>query len=219
MAVFVFWLSFGPAAGLYTLFFEIVPAFSLLRAPARFAVLAPLSLAVLMAVGLAPLFAKLRGAARILAPTALSTAMTLELAVVPLAMPAVPPIHEAYQFLAAARPGVVAEFPFFHARPDYPRHTSYMLLSTYHWMPLVNGYSDHIPEDFRRLAEPLSSFPTREAFAILRARHTRYVVFHLDMYDQVSRRRLLERIERYKGYLQPLSQTENVWLFEIVDWP
>jgi 4-amino-4-deoxy-L-arabinose transferase-like glycosyltransferase len=219
VAILVFWLSFGPAARLYTILFELLPAFSLLRAPARFAVLAPLSLVVLMAMGLAPLFARLRGAARLLAPTALSAGMTLELAVVPLAMPDVPPMHIAYRFLATARPGVVAEFPFFHARPDFPRHTSYMLLSTYHWMPLVNGYSDHIPEDFRKFAEPLSSFPTREAFAILRSRNTRYVVFHLDMYDQVLRRRLIERIERYKAYLQPMSQTSEVWLFEIVDWP
>ena len=36
IAVLTFWLSFGPKAGLYTLFYEIVPAFSFLRAPARF---------------------------------------------------------------------------------------------------------------------------------------------------------------------------------------
>ncbi len=39
------------------------------------------------------------------------------------------------------------------------------------------------------------------------------------MYDQVLRRRLLERIESYKAYLEPLSRNNDVWLFEIVGWP
>ena len=94
-----------------------------------------------------------------------------------------------------------------------------LLLSTYHWKPLVNGYSDHAPADFRQMVEPLSSFPTLESFAILRSRRTRYVVFHLDMYDQVLRRRLLERLETYKAHLEPLSGVGEVWLFEIVSWP
>ena len=34
-----------------------------------------------------------------------------------------------------------------------------MLNSTAHWQPLVNGYSDHIPADFRKTVVPLSSFP------------------------------------------------------------
>ena len=29
-------------------------------------------------------------------------------------------------------------------------HAIYMLNSTAHWMPLVNGYSDYIPPDFVR---------------------------------------------------------------------
>jgi hypothetical protein len=219
VALLAFWLSFGPFAGLYTLFFEVVPAFSLLRAPARFGLLAPLSLAVLMAIGLAPFWSRLRARTRLLASCALSTAMTLELAVVPLVMPEAPPVNDAYRVLAAARPGPVAEFPFFYNRPDYPRHTSYMLLSTLHWKPLVNGYSDHIPADFRQIVEPLSSFPTLESFAILRSRRTRYVVFHFDMYDQVLRRRLLDRLETYKDYLEPLSKVGDVWLYEIVRWP
>ena len=64
-----------------------------------------------------------------------------------------------------------------------------MLNSTAHWQPLVNGYSDHIPADFRRNVVPLSSFPTRESFSILSAVGARYVVFHLDMYDTRSRAR------------------------------
>ena len=145
--------------------------------------------------------------------------MALELAVVPLVMQEAEPVNDAYRVLAAARPGPVAEFPFFYNRSDYPRHTVYMLNSTYHWLPLVNGYSDHIPADFRAIVETVSSFPTLDAFAILKSRRTRYVVFHLDMYDQRLQQRLMERLETYKAYLSPLSRSGDVWLFEIVAWP
>ena len=42
-----FWLSFGPKAGLYTLFYPYVPAVTLLRAPARIGIVVTLSLSVL----------------------------------------------------------------------------------------------------------------------------------------------------------------------------
>lgn len=214
-----FWLSFGPFAGLYTALYHAVPGFSLLRAPARFALLVPLALAMLFAIGLAPLSARLRPRTRTLAALALGAAMTLELAVIPLVLQEPEPINDAYRVLAAARPGPVAEFPFFYNRSDYPRHTAYMLYSTTHWQPLINGYSDHIPADFRAMVEPLSSFPTLESFAMLRSRRARYVVFHLNLYDQALRRRLMERLDTYKSYLTPLSRTGDVWLFEIAAWP
>ena len=121
--------------------------------------------------------------------------------------------------LATLPRGAVAEFPYWYERYDFPRHAYYMLNSTAHWQPLVNGYSDHIPSDFRRSVVPLSSFPSRESFAILAKTGARYVVFHLDMYNVRLRERLLDRLETYSPYLRPIVQEGSVWLFEIVDWP
>jgi hypothetical protein len=117
------------------------------------------------------------------------------------------------------RPGPVVELPFFYSRPDFPRHAEYMLSSTYHWQPLINGYSDHIPQEFRDMVIPMSSFPTRESFAMLERMRARYAVFHLNYYDRRSREKLLERIERYGEFLAPLSREDEVWLYEIVGWP
>jgi len=94
-----------------------------------------------------------------------------------------------------------------------------MLSSTYHWQPLVNGYSDHIPQEFRDMVIPMSSFPTRESFGMLERMRARYAVFHLNYYDRRSREKLLERIERYGEFLAPLSREDEVWLYEIVGWP
>jgi hypothetical protein len=129
------------------------------------------------------------------------------------------PVSPAYRTLTIQPTGPVVEFPYFYRRPDFPRHAVYMLNSTAHWMPLVNGYSDHIPQDFREHVVPLSSFPTRESFAILAKIGARYAVFHLDMYDRRSRERVIERIAEYGNFLRPLVKEGDVWLFEIVGWP
>ncbi len=115
--------------------------------------------------------------------------------------------------------GPVAEFPFSHQRSDFPRHAIYMVNSSTHWMPLVNGYSDHIPREFRDAVVPLSTFPSRGAFRILANVGARYVVFHLNLYDARSRERLIERIDTYREYLRPLVKEGDVWLFEIVGFP
>ena len=63
----------------------------------------------------------------------------------------------------------VAEFPFYGERVAFPLHAQYMVLSTTHWMPLVNGYSDYIPQDFREAAFVLDSFPSNDTFACSRS--------------------------------------------------
>jgi hypothetical protein len=219
VGVLALWSSFGPNAGLYSLFFNVIPAFSFLRAPARFGILVTLALSMLMAMGLTRSLAAHREKRRPLVIAALATAMTLELAAVPLSLPEASPVNEAYRVLARAQWGPVVELPFYYARNDYPRHTEYMLESTHHWMPLINGYSDHIPADFRRLTVALSSFPSRRGFSLLREHRARYAVFHLNRYDPRSRERLLERLEAYKDYFEPLSNRGDVLLFEIVRWP
>jgi hypothetical protein len=129
------------------------------------------------------------------------------------------PLSPVYQRLAMLPRGAVVEFPYWYQRSDFPRHAYYMLNSTSHWFPLVNGYSDHIPADFRQSVVPLSSFPTRESFRLLAAAGARYVVFHTHMYDSRSRVRLTERLATYSAYLRPIAQEGPVWLYEIVGWP
>ncbi|MCC7240545.1 MAG: hypothetical protein IT180_01360 [Acidobacteria bacterium] len=213
-----FWLSFGPDAGLYTAFFHAIPVFSFLRAPARIGIVVTLCLAVFSGVALRALLA--RTARPRLAAGLLVVAAAVELMQAPLtALREAPPFPEAYRTLAVQPPGPVAEFPYYYRRGDFPRHAIYMLNSTTHWMPLINGYSDHIPQEFRDQVIPLSSFPTRESFQILGKLGARYVVFHLNLYDTRSRARLLERIDSYGAYLRPLVREGDVWLFEIVGFP
>jgi hypothetical protein len=151
---------------------------------------------------------------------ALVVLAALELNMAPLtALREVPPVPEAYRMLARLPRGPLVEFPYFTERSDFPRHAEYMLGSTFHWQQLVNGYSDFIPGEWRRAVLPISSFPTRQAFRILGDLGARYVVFHLNGYSRSARARLLDQLERYQQFLRPLVQQDDVWLYEIVDWP
>jgi hypothetical protein len=138
----------------------------------------------------------------------------------PLRMREAPPVPSVYRTLARLPRGPVIELPYWSERIAYHRHAEYMLASTYHWQPLVNGYSDHIPQDFRDQAQPLSGFPSRESFAILEKVGARYVVAHLDLVDARSRESLIHRLDtEYLNYLRPLEKDGEVWLYEIIAWP
>ena len=122
--------------------------------------------------------------------------MALELASCPLTVRGAEPPNVAYRLLANlhARPRRRAAV-LLPASTDFPRHAWYMTNSTLHWHPLVNGYSDHIPQRFPADGTAMSSFPTRESFRVLKGRRARYVVFHLNWYDRRSREKLLARLD------------------------
>jgi hypothetical protein len=131
----------------------------------------------------------LRGRSRTQA-TAIAAALAVgswvELAAIPLPLTTTP-IPAVYDTLARLSRGAVVEFPFFGDRQIYHHHNLYMFYSTRHWQPLINGYSDYIPPDFRRLAAKLASFPDAESIAMLRAREARYVVVHRSMLPEPQR--------------------------------
>ena len=217
VGVLAFWISFGPEAGLYPLLYRTIPVFSFLRAPGRFGILVALSLAVIAGVFLA---AVLRGRRRgWIAAAALAVAVLAENTQAPINFRDAIPVAPAYRVLATVPKGPVAIFPFFYRRIDLHRHAHYMLLSTHHWQPIINGYSDYIPPDFTDRMVPISTFPTRESFEILKGYRIRYAVFHLNWYDRRSRPKLLERLEEYRDYLRPLNKDGDIWLFEVMGFP
>ena len=216
-----FWISFGPAAGLYRVLFAVIPVFSLLRAPSRIGIVVILALVVLFAAGLAALRVRLALRTRTWtwATAALSAAMCAELFTAPIAVRDAPAVASAYRHLASLRRGAVLELPFYYERSDYPRHARYMSASGWHWQPLINGYSDHIPPEFRDLAARMHGFPSEASFAEMRQRRGRYVVIHLNLYGRRDRERLLGRLATYSTYLTLLNDDGDIRLYEITAWP
>ena len=123
-----------------------------------------------------------------------------------------------YALLAGMPRGPLAEFPFYGERIAYPLHAQYMVFSTAHWMPLVNGYSDHIPDDFRPTAFVLDSFPSNDAFAVLHKRRARYLGIHWDMYGPRIEE-IRTRLVPFARHLRLLASDEKMTLYEIVSFP
>ena len=75
----------------------------------------------------------------------------------------------------------VLELPIFSGLSVH-NNATYVLASTTHWKPLVNGYSGYEPPGFGATARRLMRFPSPSALDILRELHVRYVVLHFDRY-------------------------------------
>jgi len=216
LAVVAAWASFGPDGGLYMWLAELFPFMSFLRAPARFGILVVFALAVLAGYGLAA-FAPRRRRALTIGVLTLVTAA--EVSAAPWPLRPVPPVSDAHRMLAALPRGPVVEFHFPYRPAGLHEHAKYMFRSMWHWQPLVNGYSDYIPPDFREIAIPVNGFPDAESFRILKARNVRYVTVDLDSYEGEARDILLARFPPYRRYLRPLVETGPILLYEIVAYP
>jgi len=215
LAGLAFWASFGPTAGLYRVLYYL-PAFTFLRAPSRLGLIVVLCLAIFSALALRHLLASLPPVWRRLA-AAVAVALAIgDMAVFPLrSWYRAPAIPAAYETLTHRTRATIAEFPFYGERIAFPLHTQYMLFSTAHWMPLINGYSDVIPADFREAAAVLDGFPSSDAFTMLARRRARYIAIHWDMYagreDEIRR-----RLAPFAGNLRLIADDPRMTLYEVV---
>ena len=213
LSVAALWASFGPKLGLYSLLAAVVPMMSLLRTPVRLGIVVVFALAVLAGFGVRHLTRRRPWLAYLIVPVVAAELF------VPWPLDAAPPVPRAYQMLAQLPRGPVVELLFNYKRNEYWTHTRFLFGSTYHWQPLLNGYSDLIPPDYDAVANLMTRFPDDASFAMLKARGVRYVVVHLNDYLPQYQEILLARFPPYEKYLRELTRDDNVRLYEIVGWP
>lgn len=207
------WASFGPSAGLYRWLYAIVPGFTFMRAPSRFGLLVGLGCAVLAGAGVRGLKQRTGPVGRTLALLLVTTAVA-ELAV-PLDFSPVPQVAPVYRALAELPRGALLELPVYSAPVAFLR-TRYMVASIWHWMPLVNAYSDMIPQDFSDNLDLYAEFPSAPSLARLAPMGVRYVILHVDQYGD-QREGLEGRLAVFAGRLRRIHADEHAWLYEIVD--
>jgi hypothetical protein len=179
--VAAFEMSLGFSGYTYTILHEHVSVYRGLRAPARLGIFVVMFLGVLAAYGYEAI-------ATALAPwprrVLLAVLLTVMLAEYRVAMPLVryangPP--GVYRVLAQQPRGPVAEFPVWRREPP-GRDAEYEYMSTFHWMPLMNGYSGMYPASYLNAIARLRSFPQRTAIDALRRAGIRYVIVHGSSY-------------------------------------
>lgn len=212
LAVTAVWMSFGPRAGLYGWVYAVFPVMQWLRAPARFGVCVALCFAILTAFAVRDLRRSVRygGALGLL----LLVGLGVELAT-PLRFTTVSPPSRIYRMLAQLPPGAVVEFPYFFRREDVFGHSSYMLRSTAHWKPLINGFSDFLPAGFLDEARTIADFPGTAAVRLLQVRGARYVVIHFAEFADDGAD-MHARLASGIACLRPLAHLSTDYLYELV---
>jgi hypothetical protein len=181
IAIAGFALSFGPFLPGYSTLYGLFWPLQGIRNAARFGYLVIVGLAILAAFGVAELRRRSVRASSMVFAFALIAAATLDAVAAPLELVAperVSPIHRMLRNTEA----VVAEFPFYPPTRMF-RQAPYLVHSTQHWRPMVNGYSGVAPESYTRHSRELAGFPNDAALDALR----RIGVTHVFVHDRALR--------------------------------
>ena len=190
---------------------EVVPVFQMIRVTSRAGVYLALPLAVLAAKGL--------GALRIppLPVAALTLAALAETVIAPIPMPEWTKIVDTRRTPPAVYPWLAEQpgkNPIVHLpmldvrglerRPRY-HESIYMVYSTLHWKPLVNGYAGIEPAGYVRLRELARDFPSREFLDALLDIGVRSVVLHRGGYGPVQWPRVEGKLQHFQAELVPVA--------------
>ena len=165
------WSAFGVLTQL--------PGFSGVRAPARFAVLIVLGMAMLAAHGVAAIQAHF-GRPGVLAVVAAVPLMLSEWYIVdmPGGKPqpfSIPPI---YRTDAVRNARAIVSLPLYKDGPDWFLGADYLYFSTAHWRSIVNGYGRGEPPGHQRVLSHMMAFPGPNNARTMRALGVEYVVVH-----------------------------------------
>lgn len=206
-----FEMSLGFYGFSYPPLYRHVPIFAGLRAPARLAIYVMFFLAVLSAYGQAALERALhtvsyRRARRVMACSlagAIWGGLMLEYWVAPIRLVRYPNVAPPlYAWLAQQPRGLVAEmpFPFPDALPGQDPRFAY--LSTFHWMPLINGYSGFFPPSYLNRVYRLENFPGDGATEELKRAGVLYVIVHPAAYRRNNGGGVLDALATNPAYTQ-----------------
>lgn len=173
-------LSLGVHTPVYGWLYAAFPPVQGLRAAARFGFLFLLAVAVLAGLGVAALrqAARWRPGTAAAATVAIVAAVNAEALRAPFTYIPFEGIPGIYRLLGTEPSGVVlAEMPFYAPNVIF-RNAGYVLNSTAHWQPIVNGYSGYTPASYRQLAPTLRYFPRSDAIELLRKTGVTHFTVH-----------------------------------------
>jgi hypothetical protein len=149
-----------------------------LRVPARFSLLAGMTLAILAGYGGARLLERW-SRKRVGLTAAILTIVVIEaVPIMPLERVWLEPPAIYASIAGKQPPAILAEFPM---PPDIYRSdfdARYLYFSTFHWQNLVNGNSGFFPPSYVELLEHERDFPSEAALDYLRSRGVQYLTMH-----------------------------------------
>jgi hypothetical protein len=216
-------LSFGFNGHLYPWLHSFLWVLRGLRVPARFAILAMATLAVLAGLGFHALHERLApgGRARGLLFVAALVIAGIEYGSLPMFLRDVPTrVPDVYQYLAKLDRSAILELPSAQPGEMPGRDPLYMLWSMTHWNPLLNGYSGYWSREYVNRLGLMLAFPDPASLRMLRELGVRYILVHQYFYSQRAHSALMLHIARVPAlvslghYRDWMGQTH---VFELTD--
>jgi hypothetical protein len=179
-----FVLSLGTHTPVYGWLYRVFPPMHGLRAAARFGNLFLLGMSALAGLGLAGLRttvdAKTGRSAAMLA-AAVILAANVEALRAPFEYRPFTGIPGLYTLLTSEPRVVLAEVPFYPPQAVF-ENAEYVLNSTSHWRPLMNGYSGYTPGSYVEYAAVFWYFPRDYAIDAMRRAGVTHVMVHPDRF-------------------------------------
>jgi hypothetical protein len=180
-------MSLGLNGVIYPWLYKYGGVFGGLRAPARASIFFLLFLGALAARGATVVLGRLSPPVRPYGAVALVGLVLLEYWVAPLRLIAyptqAPPLD---QFLRQRPPGPIAHFPMPRGDSLPGQDPQYLYSSTFHWRPIVNGYSGYFPPSYIRRLRAVEGFPDARSLGHLMGEGVRYLVVHEASYEVPS---------------------------------
>jgi hypothetical protein len=207
-------LSFGPSLPGYAWLYDTLPLLQGIRGAARFGYLLLVAVAALAGLGMARLRTHEHGRRWIGSGSfALLVLVHVEAFRAPIEYRPFEGIPAVYDVLVHEPSAVVAEFPFF-APDGVARNAAYMLNSTRHWHPLLNGYSGFTPVSYVEHYQAVSEFPDTASIAALRRFGVSHAVVHLERYDAAGAKEMSVSLRSAKG-LELVAEDGGIRIYRL----
>ena len=173
-----FVLSLGLQTPVYGWVYHAFPPMQGLRAAARFGNLFLLAVGVLAGLGLAAARSRFPAKHAGLIAAAAVVVVNVESLRAPMGYTRFEGIPSIYSIVADIPERVVLiEVPFWPPQGAF-EHAEYVLNSTAHWRPLMNGYSGYLPQSYRKNAQVFWFFPQEHAIQAMRRAGATHVIIH-----------------------------------------
>ncbi len=200
-------LSLGTRTPVYGWLYQVFPPMQGLRAAARFGNLFLLGMAVLAAFGLAGLRNRLPTRWAGVVAVGLVIVANIESLRAPMYYERFEGIPAIYSLLAR-EPGrvVLVEVPFYPPQGVF-ENGRYVLNSTAHWRPLMNGYSGYTPVSYRQYAASFWYFPQPHAIQAMRQAGATHVIVHPDAFGSEAEVQKMWQDVAASPYLERVAAT------------
>jgi hypothetical protein len=208
-------VSAAPLLPFYPVLHAYVPLFQAVRVLPHIGEVVLLMVAVLAGFGVAAMPRWLHGGRlQTIAGVTLVLLVNVEATRAPLGLTWFDRVPAVYDVLARERGAIIAEAPF-PIPQQWFLNGPYMVNSTRHWRPLLNGYSGFRPASYEASYEAVRSFPSDESLLALSKLGVTHVVVHQRAMNHG------EFDDRYDPYRQVASlhlitRDDDVLIYELL---